>query len=62
MATSQTKSLESVNVFRSFFEQSADSILILENGIFTDCNQATVHMMRATDKAQFLSVHPSPFS
>lgn len=48
--------------FRSLFEQSADAILLLEDGIFTDCNQATVQMMRAKDKAQFLSLHPSVLS
>jgi PAS domain S-box-containing protein len=48
--------------FRSLFEQSADAILLIENGIFTECNQATVHMMHATSKEQFLSLHPSMLS
>lgn len=48
--------------FRSLFEKSADAILLLENGVFTDCNQAAIHMMRATDKSQFLSLHPSALS
>lgn len=48
--------------FRSLFEKSADAILLFENGVFTDCNQAAVEMMRATDKQQFLSLHPSVLS
>ena len=48
--------------FRSLFEQSADAILLIENGIFIDCNQATVQMMRAADKEEFLSLHPSKLS
>ena len=48
--------------FRNLYEKSADATLLLENGIFTDCNQATVELMHASDKAQFLSLHPSALS
>ena len=48
--------------FRSLFEQSADAILLLENGIFTDCNPATVEMMHAGNKQELLSLHPSQLS
>ncbi|MEG3975756.1 AAA family ATPase, partial [Microcoleus sp. herbarium8] len=48
--------------FRQLYEQSADAILLLDEGIFTDCNPATVKMMRCTDKKQFLSLHPSLLS
>ncbi len=53
---------ESEARFRSLFEQSADAILLLENGIFTDCNSATVEMMRADNKQELLSLHPSQLS
>jgi PAS domain S-box-containing protein len=53
---------ESEARFRSLFEQSADAILLLENGVFTDCNPATVEMMRAGSKQQMLSLHPSRLS
>jgi PAS domain S-box-containing protein len=53
---------ESEARFRSLFEQSADAILLLENGIFTDCNQAAVQMMRAASKQEFFSLHPSMLS
>ena len=54
--------LESESRFRSLFEQSADANLLLENGIFIDCNLATVHMMRANSKEDILSVRPSQLS
>ena len=54
--------IQNERLFRSLFEKSADAILLLENGIFTDCNQATVEMMHADDKQQFLSLHPSLLS
>lgn len=50
------------DIFHTLFEQSADAVLLLENGIFTDCNQSTVKMMRAKDKTEFLSLHPSVLS
>jgi len=48
--------------FRVFFEQSPEPTLILENGLFTDCNQAAERMMRATHKTQLLSVTPASLS
>jgi PAS domain S-box-containing protein len=53
---------ESEARFRSLFEHSADAILLLENSLFTDCNQATIRMMHATGKEQLLSLHPSKLS
>lgn len=53
---------QSESLFRQLFEESADAILLLENGIFTDCNQATVRMMRCQNKAEFLALHPSRLS
>ncbi|MCC3407638.1 MAG: AAA family ATPase [Microcoleus sp. PH2017_10_PVI_O_A] len=48
--------------FRQLYEQSADAILLLDGGIFIDCNPATVKMMRCTDKQQLLSLHPAQIS
>lgn len=53
---------ESEARFRSLFEQSADANLLLENGIFSNCNRATVQMMRAGSKEEILSLHPSELS
>lgn len=58
----ETTIRESEAFFRSVFEQSADALLLLENGVFTYCNQAAVKMMGAKDKEQFLSMHPSKLS
>ena len=62
MATAQKPSAQTENIFHLFFEQSADAILLLENGIFIECNQAAIQMMRAANKEQFLAVHPSRLS
>jgi len=48
--------------FRQLYEQSGDAILLLNEGIFIDCNPATVKMMRCTDKQQLLSLHPAQLS
>ncbi|MEG3959121.1 AAA family ATPase [Microcoleus sp. herbarium2] len=48
--------------FRQLYEQSADAILLLDGGLFIDCNPATVKMMRCTDKKQLLSLHPAQLS
>ena len=48
--------------FRQLYEQSADAILLLDAGVFIDCNPATVKMMRCTDKKQLLSLHPAQLS
>ncbi|MDY7023016.1 MAG: PAS domain S-box protein, partial [Cyanobacteriota bacterium] len=53
---------ESEARLRQLFEGSTDAILILSNEGFIDCNQATLRIMRATSKAEFLSLHPSQFS
>ncbi|MFK5854716.1 MAG: PAS domain S-box protein, partial [Bacteroidota bacterium] len=38
--------------FRELFEKSGDAILILENGIFIDCNQATVEILNYNSKEE----------
>ncbi|MCA9922290.1 MAG: GAF domain-containing protein [Anaerolineales bacterium] len=53
---------QSEEKFHTLFEQSADAYLILEGNIFTDCNQATVDMLRAASKKEVLSLHPSKLS
>lgn len=53
---------ESEKRFRSLFEKSADAILLVENGEFTDCNQAAVDMLRATSKEQIMHRKPVDIS
>jgi PAS domain S-box-containing protein len=48
--------------FRALYEKSGDAILIIKNGIFIDCNQATVDMLEYKTKNDFLKSHPSKLS
>jgi two-component system cell cycle sensor histidine kinase/response regulator CckA len=48
--------------YHDLFEKSKDAILILENGVFIDCNQSAVEMLGYKDKKEFLNVHPSVLS
>ena len=48
--------------FRFIFENSPDAFLLLENGVFIDCNQAAVKMLRAKNKQEVLSALPAQLS
>ncbi|MHC4885232.1 MAG: PAS domain-containing sensor histidine kinase, partial [Planctomycetota bacterium] len=48
--------------YRALFEESADAILIIDHGVFVDCNEATVHMLRAASRSEVLETHPSVLS
>ncbi len=48
--------------YRDLFEKSDDAILIIKNGKFVDCNQATVKMLRYNNKKELLNTHPSELS
>jgi len=48
--------------YRVLFEKSNDAILIIKNGKFVDCNQATVDMLEYKDKMEILQTHPSELS
>ncbi|MEM9541559.1 MAG: PAS domain S-box protein [Cyanobacteria bacterium P01_E01_bin.42] len=48
--------------FREWFEESADAAVILDGGLFVDCNRAAVKMMGCTDKAMLLSLSPVQIS
>ncbi len=59
----KNKSLkESEKKFRDLFEKSGDAILLIVNGLFTECNQATVNMLGYSSKKGFLHTHPSELS
>src|ERR1051325_4941527 len=47
---------------RLVFERSPDAILLLDDGVFIDCNQAAVDMLCASGKDELLSVSPSDLS
>jgi len=62
-AAQSDKNLEaSEQRFQTLFEHSADAYLIIEEGKFVDCNQATVEMLRANNKEEVLNTHPSDLS
>ncbi len=54
--------LKSENKYRTLFEQSADALLIIKDGVFVDCNPATVKMLGYRNKEMFLDTHPSELS
>ncbi|MCH8271833.1 MAG: PAS domain S-box protein [Candidatus Marinimicrobia bacterium] len=53
---------QSEEKYRILFEKSGDAILIIENGQFVDCNQATVNMLGYKNKQEILKTHPSELS
>lgn len=58
----EEKLRESEELFRRLFEDSGDALLLLVDGIFVDCNEVTVEMLRADSKEQVLNTHPSDLS
>jgi PAS domain S-box-containing protein len=51
-----------VSQYRELFNKSADASLIISNGLFVDCNQATVDMLGFNTKEEVLNTHPSVLS
>src|ERR1700752_3760505 len=52
----------SESAFRYIFERSPNAILLLDDGVFIDCNEAAVDMLRAAGKDELLSLSPSDLS
>jgi diguanylate cyclase (GGDEF)-like protein/PAS domain S-box-containing protein len=50
--------------FRLMFERTADALMLLDGttGLFADCNQAAVELLRCQDKNELLQLHPSQIS
>src|ERR1051326_8871969 len=55
---------DNLSMFQLLFERSADAILLLDpqTGVFVDCNQAAVELMRAGTKEQLLQMRPEDLS
>ena len=53
---------ESEKKYRDLFEKSKDAFLIIHNGKFVDCNQATINMLCYNNKEELLNTHPSELS
>src|SRR5262245_51950226 len=54
----------STGAFASFFERSVDAIWLLdpERGVFVDCNQAAVDLMRGGTRDKLLQARPEDLS
>ncbi len=48
--------------YRIFFDNSADAMLIIDNGIFVDCNNATVKMLGYAKKEEVINTPPFKLS
>jgi sigma-B regulation protein RsbU (phosphoserine phosphatase) len=48
--------------FRILFEHSSDAHLIFDETGITDCNEATIKLLKAADRAQVLALHPAILS
>ncbi len=47
---------------QTLFEASADAVLTIKEGVFTDCNQATVHLLGLKDKSEILNTSPTSWA
>lgn len=47
---------------RVFFEASADAMLIIDGGVFVDCNQSAMDMLCFTSRKELLATHPGDLS
>lgn len=58
----ETSEASRVDRFRILFEHSSDAHLIFDETGITDCNEATIKLLRAADRAQVLTLHPAVLS
>ncbi len=58
----EEESRERERLFRLLFERSGDANLLIDDNRFVDCNQATVDILGAPDRARVLGTHPSELS
>ena len=49
-------------MYRNIFNISTDGMLIIEDGIFVDCNDSVVKMLQYKNKEELLNTHPSELS
>lgn len=53
---------QTVNTYEALFENSADPCLVIEDGAFIDCNQATLDILGYTAKEQLYNTPPQDLS
>nr|NQU89562.1 PAS domain S-box protein [Bacteroidota bacterium] len=58
----QHKLIESEEKYRRLYERSSDPILIIEDGIFVDCNDAILDFLRISSKSYIIGKRPHEIS
>ncbi len=58
----QAKLKEQKSVYELIFNSTTDGVLLLDNGLFTDCNQAIVKMLKYANKEELLHLSPAALS
>ncbi|MBU1100911.1 MAG: PAS domain S-box protein [Bacteroidetes bacterium] len=53
---------ESEEKYRTLFEESHDAILIIDNHVFVDCNNAALEILKCKSKSELANTHPSKLS
>ena len=54
---------ESELKYKLLFEKSSDAIMLIDgNNTYTDCNEATLQLLKLKDKSSFIGKHPAVFS
>lgn len=53
---------ESEEKYRTLFEESHDAILIIDNHVFVDCNNAALEILKYKSKTELANTHPSKLS
>jgi PAS domain S-box-containing protein len=53
---------ESEEAFRRLFEDAKDPLLLLKDGVFIDCNTATLELLGYPSKEEFLGHGPDDIS
>ncbi len=49
-------------LYRALFEHTHDAVMLLEDGRFIACNDATLQVFGCRDRQQFIGVHPADLS
>ncbi len=62
MTLFRKKTQFSSEIFELLFYKSIDAILLIEDGVFVECNDAIVKMLRCKSKEDVLNTHPSELS
>ena len=58
----QNKNEKTTELYKNFFNKSADAMLIIEGNNFIDCNKAALKMLKYENKEDLLKCHPSKLS